>query len=201
MKRKTGFTLVELSVSILIVSIISTVLLIVLRSNLNSFKFGQKHMDFNQKVLLAMRRVFYDVKRINPILQKSLQYGISLKGENIGEPKPRKIFIRKSKAPDLGRDQLEFVIDSNNDIEDVYNIKYFLSNKSLKREVRDMAAQTKVDTILDHVVSFEVNNNPDDIKQLYIKFVANNPKENLKREVDFAVRLETDFVYVDMTEL
>jgi prepilin-type N-terminal cleavage/methylation domain-containing protein len=199
--KKSGFTLVELTISTLIITIIATILVIVLRSNLNTFKFGQKHMDFNQRVLLAMRRIFYDLKRINPVLVKSVKYGYSLKGENIGEPKPRKIFIRKSKEPNLGKDELEFVIDSNNNIEELYNIKYYLKGKSLKREVRNMDSKTKVETILDNVTSFYVDNNERDIKQVYVKFVANDIKENLKRDVDFAVRLETDFVYVDKTEL
>ncbi|MBR4570735.1 MAG: prepilin-type N-terminal cleavage/methylation domain-containing protein, partial [Candidatus Riflebacteria bacterium] len=60
--KKSGFSLVELAVSVLIIACISTVLIIVLRSNLTSMKFGQKHMDFNQKVMLAIRRVFYDIK-------------------------------------------------------------------------------------------------------------------------------------------
>ena len=61
--KKSGFTLVELAVSMLIIACISTVLIIVLRSNLTTMKFGQKNMDFNQKVLLAIRRIFYDIKQ------------------------------------------------------------------------------------------------------------------------------------------
>ena len=118
--KKSGFTLVELAVSVLIIACISTVLIIVLRSNLTTMKFGQKHMDFNQKVMLAIRRVFYDIKRINPILIRSNKYGYALKNEQSGEPKPRKIFIRKSQAPVLGKDELEFVIDSNLDVSDIY---------------------------------------------------------------------------------
>ena len=42
MKRKSGFTLVELMVVVLIISIISVVLVMVLRGNLNTLKYGQK---------------------------------------------------------------------------------------------------------------------------------------------------------------
>lgn len=200
MKRK-AFTLVELAVSTLIVSIIALTLVIILRGNLNTLKFGQRHMDFNQKVLLAMRRIFYDLKYVNPILIKSETSGYAIKGEHIGEPKPRKVFIRKSREPNLDQDELEFVIDSNLDIEDTTNIKYFLANTSLKRETRDAYANTKVETVLEHVASFTVDNDANDIKQVFVSFVASDDKNIIKREVDFAVRLESDFVYVDKQEL
>ncbi len=200
MKRK-AFTLVELAVSTLIVSIIALTLVIILRGNLNTLKFGQRHMDFNQKVLLAMRRIFYDLKHVNPILIKSETSGYAIKGEHIGEPKPRKVFIRKSREPNLDQDELEFVIDSNLDIEDTTNIKYFLANTSLKRETRDAYANTKVETVLEHVASFTVDNDANDIKQVFVSFVASDDKNIIKREVDFAVRLESDFVYVDKQEL
>ncbi len=198
--KKSGFTLVELSISLLIIGIISVILIVVLRSNLNTFSFGQKHMDFNQKILLAVRRVFYDLKRINPVLIKSDTYGYSLKGENLGEPKPRRVFIRKAKEPNAS-DELEFVIDSNRDIDDIYNIKYFLKDNGLQREVRDMSAKTTVETILDKVASFKVDNDEEDIKQVYVTIVANDTEKGLKRAVDFAVRIETDFIYVDKSDL
>ncbi len=199
--KRNGFTLVELAVSTLIVSIIALILVIVLRSNVNTLKFGQRHMDFNQKVLLAMRRIFYDLKHVNPILIKSETSGYAIKGEHIGEPKPRKVFIRKSREPNLDQDELEFVVDSNLDIEDSTNIKYFLANSSLKRETRDAHANTKVETVLEHVASFTVDNDANDIKQVFVSFVASDDKNIIKREVDFAVRLESDFVYVDKQEL
>ena len=197
--KKSGFTLIEISVSALIISIIATVLIIVLRGNLNTLKFGQKHMDFNQKVLLTIRRIFYDLKHINPILSKSEQYGYTLKGENIGEPKPRKVFIRKFKNRKEKQDELEFVIDSNLDVEDIYNIKYYVTNRILFREVRDLSAKTTSSKVLENVSSFVVSKDEKDIKQIYIKFVAT--EKGLERDVDFAVRLESDFVYVDEQEL
>ncbi len=199
--KKSGFTLVELAVSMLIISIIATTLIIVLRGNLNTLKTGQRHMDFNQRVLLAMRRIFYDLKHVNPILVKSETAGYMIKGEHIGEPKPRKVFIRKSKEPLPDRDELEFVIDSNQDIDDIYNIKYFLKDSNLLREVRDVTATTKVETILENVASFSVDNDQIDIKQIYVKFYAKDSANTISREVDFAVRLESDFVYVDKQEL
>lgn len=199
--KKSGFTLVELAVSMLIISIIATTLIIVLRGNLNTLKTGQRHMDFNQRVLLAMRRIFYDLKHVNPILVKSETAGYMIKGEHIGEPKPRKVFLRKSKEPSLDRDELEFVIDSNQDIDDIYNIKYYLKGSNLLREVRDVTATTKVETILENVASFSVDNDQIDIKQIYVKFYAKDSANTISREVDFAVRLESDFVYVDKQEL
>jgi type II secretory pathway pseudopilin PulG len=199
--KRSGFSLVELAVSVLIIACISTVLIIVLRSNLTTMKFGQKNMDFNQKVMLAIRRVFYDIKRINPILVKSNQYGYALKNEQSGEPKPRKIFIRKSQAPDVNKDELEFVIDSNLDITDIYNIMYSLKNNKLQRDVRNNAGQTTTETVLENVTAFAVDNDPTDIKQIFVKLSVNDPVNKMKRDVDFAVRLETDFVYVDKRDL
>ena len=198
--KRSGFSLVELAVSVLIIACISTVLVIVLRSNLTTMKFGQKNMDFNQRVLLAIRRIFYDLKRINPVLVKSETYGYAIKNEKTGDPRPRKIFIRKSQNP-KDRDELEFVIDSNLDISDIYNIKYYLDKNKLQREVRNNAAQTTVDTVLDDVASFTVDNDATDIKQIFVKLSVNDVKNKLKRDVDFAVRLETDFVYVDKQDL
>ena len=199
--KKSGFSLVELAVSVLIIACIATVLIIVLRSNLTTMKFGQKHMDFNQKVMLAIRRIFYDIKRINPILKRSEKYGYALKNEQEGEPKPRKIFIRKSQAPNLARDELEFVIDSNLDVSDIYNIMYYLDKNTLKRDIRNNAGVTTTDTILENVASFSVDNDSTDIKQIYLKLSVKDPENKMKRDVDFAVRLETDFVYVDKRDL
>ena len=199
--KKSGFSLVELAVSVLIIACISTVLIIVLRSNLTTMKFGQKHMDFNQKVMLAIRRVFYDIKRINPILIRNNSYGYALKNEQAGEPKPRKIWVRKSKEPVLGKDELEFVIDSNLDVSDIYNIFYYLDKNKLQREVRNNAGQTTTETVLENVASFTVDNDPTDIKQIFVKLSVKDPEKKLKRDVDFAVRLETDFVYVDVRDL
>ena len=199
--KRSGFSLVELAVSVLIIACISTVLIIVLRSNLTSMKFGQKHMDFNQKVLLAIRRIFYDIKRINPVLVVNTHYGYAIKNEQSGEPKPRKIFIRKSQAPDVNKDELEFVIDSNLDITDIYNIMYYLKNNKLQRDVRNNAGQTTTETVLENVTAFAVDNDPTDIKQIFVKLSVNDPVNKMKRDVDFAVRLETDFVYVDKRDL
>jgi type II secretory pathway component PulJ len=199
--KKSGFSLVELAVSVLIIACISTVLIIVLRSNLTTMKFGQKHMDFNQKVLLAIRRIFYDIKRINPVLVVNTHYGYAIKNEQSGEPKPRKIFIRKSQAPDVNKDELEFVIDSNLDITDIYNIMYYLKNNKLQRDVRNNAGQTTTETVLENVTAFAVDNDPTDIKQIFVKLSVNDPVNKMKRDVDFAVRLETDFVYVDKRDL
>ncbi len=199
--KKSGFTLVELAVTVLIVSIISVVLVMVLRGNLNTLKHGQKHMDFNQKLLLGVRRIFYDIKRINPILHESEKYGYKLKNEETGEPKPRIIWIRKSKNP-KGRDELEFVIDSNLDVEDIYNIFYHLTEEHrLLREVRDNSGKTTVETVLENITSFTVDNSALDVKQIYVKIFADDKEKGLKRNIEFAVRLETDFVYVHKQDL
>ncbi len=224
--KKFGFTLVEISVTALIISIISLTLVVVLRGNLNTVKVGQKNMDLNQKALLAMKRIFYDLKKINPILINSETYGYIIKGENSGEPKPRKIIIRntlrksiedyeQSGKKNYPRDELEFVLDSDQDVEDIYAITYFLKNDTLIREVRDKNNKKSYEKVLEDAVSFEVYNDSIDVKQIYIKFSTKeedkdkdkdknkdknkdkDKKIKIARTVDFAVRLETDFVYVD----
>ena len=87
------------------------------------------------------------------------------------------------------------------DVEDIYNIKYYLEDKALKREVRDKAAQVKVDTVLENTTAFSVDKDDLDIKQIFVKISVDDPKSGIKRDVDFAVRLETDFVYVDKRDL
>ena len=201
MKRRSGFTLVELTVVVLIVSIISVVLVMVLRGNLNTLKYGQKNMDFNQKLLLGVRRIFYDIKRINPVLKYSEEYGYAIKNEDTGEPKPRIIWIRKSNNP-KDRDELEFVIDSNLDIEDIYDILYYVTKENkLKRDVRDNSGKVTTETVLENIASFSVDNNSLDVKQIYVKLFADDKEKGLQREIEFAVRLETDFVYVDKQDL
>ena len=199
--KKSGFTLVELTVTVLIISIISVALIMVLRGNLNTLKHGQKHMDFNQKLLLGVRRIFYDIKRINPILHESELFGYALKNELAGEPHPRIIWIRKSQNP-KDRDELEFVIDSKLDVEDIYNIFYHLTPENrLLREVRDNSGKTTVETVLENVASFTVDNREMDVKQIYVKLFANDKEKGMQRNIEFAVRLETDFVYVDKQDL
>lgn len=194
--KKSGFTLVELSVSVLIISIISIVLIMVFRSNLNTVKFGQKHMDFNQKVLLAMRRIFYDLKSINPVLYKSETYGYAIKDEKSGEPKPKMIFIKKFASPDKN-DELEFALDNGKDVEETYNVLYTINNNNLIKRTRNLKLEEKEEIVLENVSLFRVENDSQDVKQIYIRFIADDKKTGLKRDVDFAVRLESDFVYVD----
>ncbi|MBR4571653.1 MAG: hypothetical protein IKO19_13425, partial [Candidatus Riflebacteria bacterium] len=110
-------------------------------------------------------------------------------------------FIRKSQAPGIGKDELEFVIDSNLDVSDIYNIFYYLDQNKLQREVRNNAGHTTTETVLENVASFTVDNDPMDIKQIFVKLSVNDPEKKLRRDVDFAVRLETDFVYVDKRDL
>ena len=81
------------------------------------------------------------------------------------------------------------------------NIFYYLDKNKLQREVRNNAGQTTTETVLEHVASFTVDNDPTDIKQIFVKLSVKDPEKKLKRDVDFAVRLETDFVYVDVRDL
>lgn len=198
MKKKSGFTLVELAIAVLIISCISVVLIIVLRSNLNTMNFGQKHMNFNQKIALATRRMFYDLKAINPMVSEDGLYGYSVKGENIGEAKPRMVLINKYSD---GQYEIEFTRQENFDPLSLYRIKYFIKDGNLIREERDPFAKVKTEVIMEKVTFFEADNDPTDIKQIYVAFVASDPENKIKPEkIDFAVRLETDFVCVKKFE-
>ena len=65
--KNKGFTLVEVLTSALIVGLLATVLLVVLRSNLTTMSWGQKHMDFNYKIQYFMKQFYTDIKKINPM--------------------------------------------------------------------------------------------------------------------------------------
>lgn len=198
MKKKSGFTLVELAIAVLIISCISVVLIIVLRGNLNTMNMGQKHMNFNQKIAFATRRMFYDLKAINPMISESGQFGYSVKGEAIGDAKPRMVLINKYSD---GQYEIEFTRQENFDSMKLYRIKFYLKDGNLIREERNPVGKVKTEVIMEKVTLFEADNDPSDIKQIYVAFVASDPENKIKPEkIDFAVRLETDFVCVKKFE-
>lgn len=198
MKHKAGFTLVELSIAVLIISCISMVLIIVLRSNLNTMSFGQKHMNFNHRIAMATRKIFYELKGINPILERTETHGYALKGETKGFPIPRLVTINEynDKTSDI-----EFSINQEPGDGEPYRIRYYLEKNKLLRYERNPVAKEKIDVIMDNVSNLEFSTDEEDIKQIYVSFTASDPENNVKPKViDFAVRLETDFVCVKKFE-
>lgn len=198
MKKKSGFTLVELSITVLIVSAISMALIMVLRSNLSTMNWGQRRMNFNHKMMMAVRRVFYDIKLINPNLKPSLSSGYALSGEDFGDPRPKMVFVKKRENLN---DELVFVLSHVNDVEMLYEYKFYVKDKKLLRAIKDLAGKVTIDTIMENVIEFRADNDETDVKQLYVNFTATDPDNNNRPEkVEFAVRLETDFVCVKKTE-
>lgn len=191
--RKSGFTLVELSISVLIISSIIMVLLMILRSNLNTFKWGQAHVSFEQKKLLAARQIFYDIKSINPILSSD-RMGVKLKGESMEEFGVNLVTIDKKNE---NFNTLRFIQASFEDLEKRDVVYYFVKENNLYREITDKNGKGSGKVILENVVSLVFDEDSNDHKQIHVKFMVGDPKNNLKPEpVDFVIRLETDLVHV-----
>lgn len=198
MKQKSGLTLVELSIGVLIISCISIVLIIVLRSNLNTMSFGQKHMNFNQKIALATRKMFYDLKGINPILVKSLNYGYALSGESKGTALPRIVTVNEYHDKTYS---VEFSYNEEPGDELPFRVRYYFKDNKIFRYERNPSGKEKTEVVLENVKEFVVGTDETDIKQIYVSFVASDPTNGVKPEkIDFAVRLETDFVCVKKFE-
>lgn len=205
-RRKSGFTLVELSVSVLIISCILMILIYMLRSNLSSFNWGQKHMSFNHKKLMAARQIFYDLKSINPSLHLNKFDEVVIRGEEIEEFNPTIVTITKKDKDhaDSDGDQIDFFHAVYGQADTKEQITYVLKTKEkrLARIVTDRSGRGTVKYILDNVSAFELNTDEIDRKQLYVSFSVSDPENGVKEAetVTFAVRLETDMVYVKVVE-
>ncbi len=190
-----GFTLVELSVSALVIALIALTLIMVFRSNLATFAWGQKHMEFNQRIQLVMKQIFTDFKQINPILRQDEDGHLYLQGEKIGDLFPNLVTIYdKDKNPDNGGEEVVFFLTSINDLVRRDRVRYFLEKGELFRESQDYNGNSKRKAIAENVADLQFVGDSGDIRQIHVKF--NISGENRVENVDFAVRLETDLVCV-----
>ncbi len=190
-----GFTLVELSVSALVIALIALTLIMVFRSNLATFAWGQKHMEFNQRIQLVMKQIFTDFKQINPILRQDEDGHLYLQGEKIGDLFPNLVTIYdKDKNPDNGGEEVVFFLTSINDLVRRDRVRYFLEKGELFRETQDYNGNSKRKAIAENVADLQFVGDSGDIRQIHVKF--NISGENRVENVDFAVRLETDLVCV-----
>ena len=165
----------------------------ILRSNLNTFKWGQAHVSFEQKKLLAARQIFYDIKSINPILSSD-RMGVKLKGESMEEFGVNLVTIDKKNE---NFNTLRFIQASFEDLEKRDVVYYFVKENNLYREITDKNGKGSGKVILENVVSLVFDEDSNDHKQIHVKFMVGDPKNNLKPEpVDFVIRLETDLVHV-----
>ncbi|HNX76386.1 MAG TPA: prepilin-type N-terminal cleavage/methylation domain-containing protein [Candidatus Rifleibacterium sp.] len=198
MTRKSGFTLIEMSVSALIIALIVLTLIMVFRSNLATFAWGQKHMEFNQRIQLVMKQIFTDFKQINPILKQDENGHLYLQGEKIGDLFPNLITIYdKDKKPENGGEEVVFFLTSLRDLTRRDRVRYFLEKGELIRETQDYNGTLKRKAIAEKASDLQFTEDSGDIRQIHVKFLLADPTTPGKTEkIDFAVRLETDLVCV-----
>jgi len=201
-KKSGGFTLVELSISTLVVALIFLVLIMVFRSNLATFRWGQQHMEFNQKIQMVMKQIFSDLKQINPVLKQDEEGHIYVQGEKIGDLFPNLVTIYdKDKNPDNGGEELVFYLTSFNDLNRRDHVRYFLDKSELIREIKDYNGNTKRQVVAEKASDLQFSDDAGDIRQIHVKVTLIDPKKPERVEkIDFAVRLETDLVCVKMVK-
>jgi prepilin-type N-terminal cleavage/methylation domain-containing protein len=200
--HKKGFTLIELSISALIIALISLVLIMVFRSNLNTWKWGQKHMEFNQQVQLVMKQIFTDLKLVNPVVKLDADGHLMFQGEKINDLFPNLVTIYdKDKNPANGGEEIVFFQTSFSDLERKDRIRYYLEKGELMREIQDYDGNPKKKVVAEKAKDLSFKADPGDIRQVLIKVTLIDPKnEKMQETLDFAVRLETDLVCVKVVK-
>lgn len=195
---RKGFTLVEMSISTLVIAMIFLVLIMVFRSNLATFKWGQQHMEFNQKIQMVMKQIFTDLKQINPILKQDEDGHLLLQGEKIGDLFPNLVTIYdKDKNPDNGGEELVFFLTSFTDINRRDRVRYFIDKEELVREIQDYNGNAKRSVIAEKATDLQFFADSGDIRQIHVKVKLIDPKVLTRsEEISFAVRLETDLVCI-----
>lgn len=193
-----GFTLVELLISTLIVVLISTVLILVYRGNLASWKWGQKHMDFNMSVQLAMKQVFTDIKRINPEVDQDSAGQLWFKGEKIGDLVPNLVVILDTdQKTENGGEEITFVQMLYSQPGKKTTIRLFLENGALMREVADEKGQRKKTVIANRVSNLHFTKPDDGISEVGVGMtITDDRNPDLKEDILFSVHLDTDLVCV-----
>lgn len=205
MKRhlhKKGFTLIELSISSLIVALISLVLIIVFRSNLNTWKWGQKQMEFNQQVQLVMKQIFSDLKLVNPLLKLDSDGHLMFQGEKINDLFPNLVTIYdKDKKPENGGEEIALFQTSFTNLDRKDRLHYYLENGKLIREIQDYNGNIKKKVVAEKAKDLFFKADPGDIRQVLVKLTLIDPQnEKMQETLDFAVRLETDLVCVKVVK-
>ncbi len=202
MKRK-GFTLVELSISSFIIAMIALVLIMVFRSNLNTWQWGQKHMEFNQQVQLVMKQIFTDLKLVNPIIKMDESGNMLFQGEKINDLFPNLVTIYdKDKKPENGGEEIVFFQTSFSDLNRRDRVNYYLNDKGqFIRETEDYNGNQRKKVVAEKAQDLYFSDDPGDIRQVHIKVTLIDEKNAaMKETLDFAVRLDTDLVCVKMVK-
>lgn len=194
----SGFTLVELAISAVIVSLIGLVLVAVFRSNLATWKWGQERMEFNQKIQLAMKQVFTDIKRINPVVLTDTQGNLWFKGERIGDLFPNVIeVVDTDKQPENGGEELIFQHTTYRKPGERTQVRLFLEQGALMRETTDQNGTRSRVVVSDRVSNLHFVRNTADINEISVSMtIADDMNPKLTEDLVFAVRLDTDLVCV-----
>lgn len=200
MKNNNGFTLVEILISSVVISLVVIVLIMVFRSNLHTFQWGQKHMGFNQHVQLVMRQIFTDLKNINPILTQDIQGHLLIAGERSGDLRANMVTILNHHPESENKnDELSFVLTTFSDINRRDHVRYYVDPETtaLIREVTDNRGNVAKREISPLVRDFSLKNDPFDRRQIRVGLtIINEDDETMKDQINFAVRLQTDLVGV-----
>lgn len=202
---RRGFTLVELTLTSLIISLIALVLVVVFRGNLTAWKWGQKHMEFNQKIQLAMKQIFTDIKKINPVVIIDERKNLMFQGEKIGEFLPNLVeIVDLDLEPNNGGEEIRYVHTSYNRPGERVNVRLFLEKESkdgkegaLVREVTDVNGSRKRTVISNRVADLHFLPNPVDIREVRVgMMITDDRNPELRVNLSFAVSLDTDLVCV-----
>lgn len=202
---RRGFTLVELTLTSLIISLIALVLVVVFRGNLTAWKWGQKHMEFNQKIQLAMKQIFTDIKKINPVVVTDERKNLMFQGEKGGEFLPNLVEITDlDNDPTNGGEEIRYVHTSYNRPGERIYIRMFLEQEeknakdgALVREVTDGNGSRKRTVISNRVSDLHFWSNPSDIREVRVGMtITDDRNPDLHANLAFAVSLDTDLVCV-----
>lgn len=202
---RRGFSVVELSVAVVIIALIATTLIYVFRSNLSTWQWGTAHMGFNAKVQLTMKQVFTDIKAIGPAIGVDQNGTLYFQGEKIGDMQPNLVQILDlpSDTASEGR-RVEFGLYDLNNPGQRTKVAYYLDSAQpsepptrLIREVTDYNNTVRKKVVAERVTNLFFQRNPADIQELRIRMdIGDDENATLREHLAFAVHLDTNLVCV-----
>ncbi|MDD3000652.1 MAG: prepilin-type N-terminal cleavage/methylation domain-containing protein [Candidatus Riflebacteria bacterium] len=199
---RQGFTLVEVLTSALIVALLATVLFVVLRSNLSTMAWGQKHMDFNYKIQYFMKQFYTDIKKINPHVYVHKYGHLYVKGEASGEYFPNVVRIEKDIVNNSGS-ELSFVLSSLKSDSEAMAIKYYYDKKTktVMRHVKPANGSERFIPVARNSQDLRFHVADNDPKSVRITCkIFDDKRSEVFEDVDFTVRLEGDLMTVKVFE-
>lgn len=199
-RRVQGFTLIEIVIVAAIFSIIGMVMVYIFRSNIMSLQWGRKHMEFNQKIQLAMKQVFTDIKKINPLIVRDENENLWFQGEKNGDLFPNLLTITDTdQTPDNGGEEITFVQSSWKAPTERSVVRLFLEEGALMREATDGNGVKKRMVISNKVAGLHFSRNAEDISGVRVAMeITDDLHPEMKEKLSFAVHLDTSLVCVVM---